>query len=125
MDRAFRSLLNALQVLEGLDARGVHFHSLTDAIDTMTAIGRFTYQITNAFAELERALIAERTKAGMAAARRRGVRLGRPPKLTADQIEQASAELAAGTTSPVSLASRFHVSPRTLSRTIKKKEKPP
>ncbi len=89
MDRAFRSLLNALQVLEELDARGVHFHSLTDAIDTTTAIGRFTYQITNAFGELERALIAERTKAGMAAARRRGVRLGRPPKLTDRQIEQA------------------------------------
>jgi DNA invertase Pin-like site-specific DNA recombinase len=125
MDRAFRSLLNALQVLEELEARRVNFHSLTDAIDTTTPIGRFAYQITNAFAELERALIAERTKAGMAAARRRGVRIGRPPKLTPEQIAEARADLATGTETLAGLASRFRVARRTLSRTINKKEEPP
>lgn len=118
MDRAFRSLLNALQVLEELEARGVEFQSLTDAIDTATPMGRFAYQITNAFAELERALIAERTRAGLEAARRRGVHLGRPPKLTAAQIEQARIELSAGTASIGELANRFGVVPRTLHRAL-------
>ena len=118
MDRAFRSLLNALQVLEDLECRGVNFHSLTDAINTTTPMGRFAYQITNAFAELERALIIERTKAGMAAARRRGVRIGRPPKLSAAQVDKARAELAAGRTSLDTLARRLNVSSRTLARAI-------
>lgn len=125
MDRAFRSLLHALQVLEQLEARGIHFHSLTDAIDTRTPMGRFVYQIRNAFSELERALIAERTRAGMEAARRRGVRIGRPPKLTLEQIARARAELAAGTAPLAVLAKRLRVSRRTLSRAINKKEKSP
>ena len=125
MDRAFRSLINALQVLEELEARGVNFHSLTDAIDTTTPVGRFAYQITNAFAELERALIAERTKAGIDAARRRGVRLGRPPKLDSAQIEYARDALAAGRLSKAALASRFSVSKRTLSRAINNKKEQP
>lgn len=118
MDRAFRSLLNALQVLEELESRCVNFHSLTDAIDTTTPMGRFAYQITNAFAELERALIIERTKAGMAAARRRGVRIGRPPKLTEAQIRKAKTQLAAGRVDLDTLARRLHVSPRTLARAV-------
>jgi len=118
MDRAFRSLLDALRVLEDLERRGVNFHSLTDDIDTSTAMGRFVYQIRNAFAELERALIVERTKAGMAAARRRGVRIGRPPKLTTEQIEEARAEVDAGRATVTGLARQFGVSPRTLSRAL-------
>lgn len=120
MDRAFRSLLDALRVLEELETRGVNFHSLTDAIDTTTAMGRFIYQVRNAFCELERALISERTKAGIAAARRRGARIGRPPKLIAAQVEEARAELAAGTATIASLAERYCVAPRTLSRALKR-----
>ncbi len=118
MDRAFRSLLHALEVLEELDARRVEFQSLTDAIDTATPVGRFAYQITNAFAELERALIVERTKAGMEAARRRGVSIGRPPKLTAQQIERACRDIESGRATRTALAQRFNVSPRTLSRAL-------
>lgn len=118
MDRAFRSLLNALQVLEDLEARKVHFHSLTDAIDTATPVGRFAYQITNAFAELERALISERTKAGMRAAQSRGVRLGRPRKLTAEQIAWARARSESGDASLVCLAAQLNVSRRTLARAL-------
>jgi DNA invertase Pin-like site-specific DNA recombinase len=119
MDRAFRSLLNALQVPE---ARGVEFHALTDAIDTATPIGRFAYQIPNAFAALERALIAERTRAGMKAARRHGTRLGRPPKLTEAQIEKARASIAAGRATITALAGKLGVSPldpRARPRTIR------
>jgi len=78
MDRAFRSLLDALKVLDDLEQRGNAFHSLTEAIDTQTPMGRFAYQIINAFGELERALISERTRAGMQAAKERGVHVGRP-----------------------------------------------
>lgn len=124
MDRAFRSLLHALQTLEELDSRNVHFHSLTDAIDTHTPMGRFAYQITNAFAELERALIAERTKAGIAAARRRGVNIGRPPKLTGKQLDQARQALKQDPTALKEIAARLGVSARTLSRNLDRKEKP-
>lgn len=118
MDRAFRSLFEALRVLEELERRGVSFHSLTDAIDTATPVGRFVYQIRNAFSELERALIVERTKAGMAAARRRGVRIGRPPKLSAEQIECARVEVATGRATIKRLARQLGVAPRTLSRAL-------
>ena len=118
MDRAFRSLLHALQTLEYFDAHDVHFQSLTDAIDTHTAMGRFAYQIINAFGELERALIAERTKAGIAAARRRGVRIGRPPKLNDDQIAHARMLLCAHPEKLKAVANSLHVSPRTLARRI-------
>jgi DNA invertase Pin-like site-specific DNA recombinase len=118
MDRAFRSLLDALRVLEELERRGVNFHSLTDAIDTGTPVGRFVYQIRNAFSELERALIVERTKAGMAAARRRGVRIGRPPKLTTEQIEEARAAVDSRRATLTALARQLGVSPRTLSRAL-------
>lgn len=118
MDRAFRSLWDALEVLAALEARNVEFQSLTDTIDTTTPMGRFAYQITNAFAELERAIIVERTKAGMAAARRRGIRIGRPPKLCVDQVEHARIAIADGNDTLTSLAARYEVSERTLSRAI-------
>ncbi len=125
MDRAFRSLLHALQTLEKLEAGDNNIHSLTDAIDTATPVGRFTYQITNAYAELERALIVERTKAGMQAARKRGVRLGRPSKLSDAQVKKARTQLAAEEATLDSLARGFCVSPRTLARAIERKGKSP
>ena len=118
MDRAFRSLIHALHVLEELEQRGVEFQSLTDQIDTATAMGRFVYQVTNAFSELERAIISERTRAGMAAARERGVTLGRPPKLTEAQIERAHRELEHGRKTITRLARELNVAPITLSRAL-------
>ena len=85
---------------------------------TATPIGRFAYQITNAFAELERALIAERTRAGMEAARRRGARIGRPPKLSMAEIDDARDALAAGEVTITTLAGRLGVTPRTLTRAL-------
>lgn len=119
LDRAFRSLLHALQVLEELEGRGVKFHSLTEAIDTTTPMGRFAYQITGAFAELERALIIERTKAGMEAARGRGVRIGRPRKLSEQQIAQARIRIVDDEAGLSSVAQELGVSPRTLSRALR------
>ncbi len=78
-DRFARSVGHLVRALDDFRARGVHFFSARDSIDTSTPAGRFTFAVIAAVAELERELIRERTVAGLAAARRRGVRLGRKP----------------------------------------------
>jgi len=121
LDRAFRSLRHALDVLEDFEKRNIQFRSLTDQIDTTTPMGKCMYQIRNAFAELERSLISERTKAGMAAAKKRGAILGRPKKLNGKQILWAKNQL---TNNPdvtlASLAKSLGISTRTLTRALKK-----
>ena len=118
MDRAFRSLKNALDTLDALDGTGVEFRSLTDHIDTTTPMGKCMYQVRNAFAELERSLISERTKAGLAAARRKGKRLGRPRKLSPADVARARELLAADEQSAASIAALLGVSRRTLNRAM-------
>ena len=119
MDRAFRSLRHALDVLEQLESRDIQFRSLTDQIDTTTPMGKCMYQIRNVFAELERNLISERTKAGMDAARRRGKHIGRPKKLTPKQIEWARGQLADNPSMTISqIAKRLDISTKTLSRSL-------
>lgn len=78
LDRLARSVSHLLQVIEDLEGRGVHFRSLRDPIDTSTPQGMFSLQVLGAVAQLERALIAERTKAGMKAAKARGRLAGNP-----------------------------------------------
>lgn len=119
MDRAFRSLRHALDILEQFEQRGVEFLSLTDQLDTTTPMGKCMYQIRNAFAELERSLISERTKAGMAAARKRGSILGRPRKLTPQQVVVATHMLDADPSLTfTALAKDLNVSARTLGRAV-------
>jgi DNA invertase Pin-like site-specific DNA recombinase len=69
--------------------RQVKFRSLTEHVDTDTPTGRAMWQMIGLLAELERSLISERTRAGVKDAQRRGVKLGRKPKLTLEQIEHA------------------------------------
>lgn len=78
-DRLFRSLRHMVNALGELAALGVEFVSVTEPFDTTTPQGRLLLHLVAAFAEFERGVIVERTRAGLAAARRRGVRLGRPP----------------------------------------------
>jgi DNA invertase Pin-like site-specific DNA recombinase len=80
IDRLARSLSHLLEVIEGLQAKGAAFRSLQDPIDTASPQGKFTLQILGATAEFERALIRERTKAGLESARRQG-RVGGNPGL--------------------------------------------
>src|SRR5208282_2212108 len=82
LDRLARSVSHLLAVIEQLEATGAHFRSLRDPIDTSTPQGMFSLQVLGAVAQLERALIAERTKAGLKAARSRG-RIGGNPGLRA------------------------------------------
>jgi len=78
LDRLGRSTIQLLQILNDLRDRGVNFHAITQGIDTNTAVGQMIYGQLAVFAEYERNLISERTKAGMAAAKARGVHVGRP-----------------------------------------------
>ena len=80
IDRLARSLVHLLEVIERVEAVGGHFKSLRDPIDTSTPQGKFALQVLGAAAELERALIRERTKAGLMAAKARG-RVGGNPGL--------------------------------------------
>ncbi len=89
LDRLGRSLRDLITMLDDLRARGVKFHSLTEAIDTATPTGRAMWQMIGVLAELERSLISERTRAGVKAAQRRGVKFGRKVKLKPDQIDHA------------------------------------
>jgi DNA invertase Pin-like site-specific DNA recombinase len=86
LDRLARSVSHLLAVIEQLEAKGAHFRSLRDPIDTSTPQGMFSLQVLGAVAQLERALIAERTKAGLLAARKRG-RVGGNPGLRAGDPE--------------------------------------
>jgi len=80
LDRLGRSLRDLITMLDDLKQRGVRFHSLTEAIDTTTTTGRAMWQMIGVLAELERSLISERTRAGVKAAKGRGVKFGRKPK---------------------------------------------
>lgn len=119
-DRVGRSAIHLLMLLDQLRSRGVDFISLTENLDTSTPMGRLVYTQLAGFAEFERAMNIERTKAGMAAAKRRGKHVGRPALLTADQIKHAASMIASGMQTKTSMASLFGVSPKTLSRALQK-----
>ena len=78
LDRLARSVSHLLDVIERLEESGAHFRSLRDPIDTSTPQGMFSLQVLGAVAQLERALISERTKAGIKAAQARGKLSGNP-----------------------------------------------
>src|SRR5450755_919381 len=89
LNRLGRSLRDLIHMLDDLKQRGVKFQSLTETIDTATPTGRAMWQMIGVLAELERSLISERTRAGVKAAQRRGVKFGRKVKLTPEQINHA------------------------------------
>jgi DNA invertase Pin-like site-specific DNA recombinase len=111
--RLGRSLPHLNDVVESLRAKGVSFASLGESIDTKSAGGRLVFHFMSALAEFERSLIIERTTAGLAAAKRRGTRLGRRPALLPAQVAHAR-QLIAGGESPGDVARRLDVSRSTL-----------
>src|ERR687883_980675 len=96
LDRLSRSLKDLLHILEKTEAAGANFRSLTEAIDTSGPAGRMMMQMLGSFAEFERAMVRERTRAGLKAARDRGRKGGRRPKLTSEQKGEIVEMLAAG-----------------------------
>jgi len=97
LDRLGRSVRSLIELVEGLEADGIHFASLTDAIDTTTPAGRFFFHVMASLAQMERELTIERTRAGLRAARKLGRVGGRPRKMTPAKVESAKTLLAQGT----------------------------
>jgi DNA invertase Pin-like site-specific DNA recombinase len=116
LDRLARSLTQLIETMEGLAAREIGFRSLTEAIETTTAGGRLVFHIFASLAEFERAIIRERTRAGLDAARARGRRGGRPPALTARELTAARAMLADPSLTVADVARQLRVAPSTLYR---------
>ncbi len=118
LDQFGRSLRDFIGLLDDLKARGVAFRSLTEAIDTATPTGRAMWQMVGILAELERSLIQERTKAGRAEAKARGVKMGRKPKLSPHQVAHARTLLEQGER-PAHVAQLLKVSWRTVARALR------
>ena len=98
LDRLGRSMTHLLAIVADLEARGVGFRSLTEAIDTTTPTGRLVFHIFGALGQFERDLIRERTGAGLAAAAARGRKGGRPVAATPEKVARARALIAKGLT---------------------------
>jgi DNA invertase Pin-like site-specific DNA recombinase len=117
LDRLGRSLSHLIQLTTELAAKGIGFLSLSEAIDTTSAQGKLLLHMLGALAEFERSLIIERTRAGLAAAKHRGVKLGRKAKLSAAQVKHAR-KLLAGDERPDQVAASLGVSRATLYRAL-------
>ena len=117
LDRLGRSLPHLIEVIGSLGDRGVGFRSLTESIDTTTAGGRLVFHMMGALAEFERSLIQERTRAGLDAAKKRGVIGGRPRALSKARIAHAKKLIEAGE-SPAAVAKSLGVGRSTLYRAL-------
>jgi DNA invertase Pin-like site-specific DNA recombinase len=116
LDRLARSMKQLIETIERLRLHGIGFRSVTEAIDTTTAQGVLVFHMFSALAEFERALIRERTRAGLMAAKRAGRIGGRPPKMTENDLDVARTLLANSDMTVADIADRLGVSPATLYR---------
>ena len=122
LDRLGRSTLDLVGLVETLKGRGVGLKVLTGegaSVDTTRPEGKLIFAVFAAFAEFERELIRERTRAGMKAAKRRGVVAGRPRKLNSHQLAHARQLIDAGTETQAGAAALLGVDPVTLRRALK------
>jgi DNA invertase Pin-like site-specific DNA recombinase len=124
LDRLSRSLKDLLQVMEWVRDAGAGFRSLTEAVDTTTSAGRMLMQMLGSFAEFERSMIRERTRAGLAAARERGKVPGRKPKLSAAQQAEVLRMVQKGEKTAADAARLFGVHRSSISRLLAKAELP-
>lgn len=114
LDRLGRNLKDLVQIVTDLEARGVKFKSLTESIDTCGPAGKLVFHMFAALAQFERELLRERTLAGLAAARARGRRGGRPPRLKAGEQRIALAMMKNREMSVAAIAEHLGVSRSTL-----------
>lgn len=118
LDRLSRSLKDLLLILERIEQAQAGFRSLTEAVDTTGPAGRMMMQMLGAFAEFERAMIRERTRAGLEAAKNQGRRGGRRPKLTTAQCREIVEMVTSGRKSAAEVSRLFGVHPATISRLL-------
>lgn len=114
LDRLGRSLPDLIKKMEELKAMGAGFRSLTEGIDTTTAMGTLVLHLMGAIAQFERDLTRERTTAGMKAARARGVPFGAKRKLSDSQRAEVGVLLRTSELSVKQIAKRMKVSPGTI-----------
>ncbi|SFH39386.1 recombinase family protein [Sulfitobacter dubius] len=115
-DRLSRSLQDLLTIVEVIRAKGCGFRSLAEDIDTTTPAGRLVFHVFASIAQFERERIAERTKEGLAAARRRGRVGGRPPALSKERRAEVQRMRDQEGRGIGELARLFQVSPNTIRR---------
>lgn len=119
LDRAFRNTKDALIHADRLKERGINFQIVSLGVDTATADGRLAFTMVAAVAEHERNRLSERTKQGLAVARKNGKRLGPPPKLSERQVRNALKRLDRGELRK-DVAKYYGVHPWTLTRSIRR-----
>ena len=118
LDRLSRSLKDLLVIMEHINNVGAGFRSITESIDTTTPAGRMMMQMVGSFAEFEREMIRERTRAGLDAARKEGRVGGRKPKLTKDQRLDILDNVSSNRKSGAQMARLYNVSEATISRIL-------
>jgi DNA invertase Pin-like site-specific DNA recombinase len=118
LDRLSRSLRDVLMIMERIQKAEAGFESVMESLDTTTAPGPMMMQMVGVFAEFERAILRERTKAGLDAARKRGRIGGRRPKLRPDQKDAIVAMVSKGARTAADAARLFNVHPATVSRIL-------
>ena len=114
LDRIGRSLRHVVELVDGLQQRGIGLKVLTGGIDTTSSTGRLVFGIFATLAEFERDLILERTMAGLAAARARGRAGGRPRLMTRAKLRTAMAMMAERSNAATNVAEQLGISLSTL-----------
>jgi len=118
LDRLSRSLKDVLHLMDKIASAGAEFRSLTEAIDTTTAAGRMMMQMVGSFAEFERAMVRERTTAGLTQARAEGRIGGRRRKLDPKKRREIAESVLSGRKSGAEMARLYDVSEPTVSRIV-------
>ena len=120
LDRLSRSMKDLVFLMEKINKAGASFQSLTEEINTSTAAGRMMMHMVASFAQFERDMVHERTKAGIEAARKEGRVGGRRPKLTPEQQKDIYENVQSGRKKAADMARLYKVDPATISRIIAK-----
>jgi DNA invertase Pin-like site-specific DNA recombinase len=120
LDRLGRTMPHLVNTMTDFAERGIGFQSITEAMDTTTAGGELLFHVMGALAQFERRLNAERSRAGIEAARRRGKHLGRPADLTPEKVDHARHMIESGEQSVSGMAKLLTVHRSTLHRGLKR-----
>jgi DNA invertase Pin-like site-specific DNA recombinase len=118
LDRLGRSLRDLIEIVTALKERGIGLRSLHESIDTTTPAGKLTFHVFAALSEFEADVLRERTRAGLAAARDRGKKLGRPRALSPEQVEMARTMMTNPNLSARQVAEQMGVHRSTLYRSV-------
>lgn len=122
LDRIARSINNLLEVMNELEAKGVKFRSITEGLETETPTGKMILFVMGALAQFERDLIVERTRAGVKAAKERGVKFGAAHKLMPEDMPKLWKEINEKGMTQVKAAKKYGVSVQTIARRLKEYE---